>query len=108
MNVLVNSTPNVVSPPVLVPMLGAQLFKIELQLQIQTHFASRCALAGELLFSVAKKVTKNALYRQQKMEMRVDRQGGLVFDRGTDPGSFCTFGVFLFGSVAVSRFRLRW
>ncbi|MEX0916132.1 MAG: hypothetical protein WDZ60_09575, partial [Wenzhouxiangellaceae bacterium] len=37
----------------------------------------RCALAGELLFSVAKKVTKNALYRRQLFDVVVGGVGWL-------------------------------
>ncbi|MEX2499138.1 MAG: hypothetical protein WD397_09730 [Wenzhouxiangellaceae bacterium] len=42
-------------------------------------------------FSIAKKVTKNALYRRQRVLLRVDEGEGLMCDRGFDPGSFCTF-----------------
>jgi len=47
-----------------------------LQRQLQLRFAPRCALAGELLFSVAKKVTKNALYRRQLFKVLVGMSAG--------------------------------
>jgi len=64
---------------------------------VKGGFAPRCALAGELLFSVAKKVTKNALYRPQKVAVRVDRRAGWVFDRGAGLKSSCPFVMVVFG-----------
>jgi len=49
----------------------------QLHLQLQLHFAPRCALAGELLLSVATKVAKNALYRRQLFEVLVGGVRGL-------------------------------
>jgi len=83
------------------PCLGWRIFN-------QDHFATRCALAGELLFSVAKKVTKNALYRQQRTAVQVEGVGGLVFDNGVGERSSCPFVMFRFGSRVTMRFRLRW
>ena len=51
-------------------------FRIQIQIPLQIHFAPRCALAGELLFSVAKKVTKNALYRRQLLPVLIKEYRG--------------------------------
>src|SRR6056297_943628 len=51
--------------------------QIQIRLQLRLHFAPRFALTGELLFSVAKKVTKNALYRRQLFEVPVGAGRGL-------------------------------
>jgi hypothetical protein len=40
------------------------------------HFAPRCALAGDLLLSVATKVGKSAFYRRQTVAVRDDGAGG--------------------------------
>jgi|SRR6056297_1399290 len=56
---------------------AASQIQIQIRLQLRLHFAPRCALAGELLFSVAKKVTKNALYRRQLFEVLAGTAWGL-------------------------------
>jgi len=43
--------------------------------QIQNHFAPRCALAGDLLLSIATKVSKSALYRRQLLGVLAGADG---------------------------------
>ena len=44
--------------------------------EVKGRFAPRCALAGDLLLSVATKVGKSAFYRRQRVVVRVDGCGG--------------------------------
>ena len=54
----------------------------QLQIKIQKHFATRCALAGDLLLSVATKVGKSAFYRRQLFDMLVGGVWGLGVRHG--------------------------
>jgi len=73
-----------------------------LSLATKGGFATRCALAGDPLLSVATKVGKNAFYRRQRVAVRVDGTGGWVFDCGVGWGSSCSFVMFRFGARAMT------
>ena len=53
-------------------------FRIKLHLQLQLHFAPRCALAGDLLLSVATKVGKSAFTGGSCSRCWPDGSGGWV------------------------------
>ncbi len=46
------------------------------KVNFKSRFATRFALAGDLLLSVATKVGKSAFYRWQRVAVRVDGAGG--------------------------------
>jgi len=48
-----------------------------MDLKPELHFAPRCALAGDLLLSVATKVGKSAYYRRQLFEVLVGASRGV-------------------------------
>ena len=86
------------------PWPGAVAFK---STSTSNHFAPRCALAGDLLLSVATKVGKSALTGGSCSRCWSEGLGVWCQASGFDCGSSCPCGVFVFGSRVMKRFRLR-
>jgi len=60
-------------------------FNFNFNFKVNFGFASRFALAGELLLSIATKVTKNALYRRQRCWVLAGREGWFGVRLGSSP-----------------------
>src|SRR6056297_1008930 len=72
------------------------------------RFAPRCALAGDLLLSVATKVGKSAFYRRQLFEILVGRAWGLGVWHRTSITDLLVRAECSPGLRVTNGFRLRW